>query len=168
MRFADTDGSIIDVYQAITHNTDESNMAQPSSINFLLDRALGSEGYYGLFTVLIHTDIAPSAESDAVIAAAQSRGVPVISSKQAFTWWDGRDKSSFRDFSWNGSTVSFRVIAGPGTNGLRAMLPLHSGSKQLTSITRAGTSVPFTINTIKGIDYAFFGATAATYSATYS
>ena len=43
MRFADTDGSLIDVYQANTEITDESGQAEPGTINALLDGAVGAE-----------------------------------------------------------------------------------------------------------------------------
>jgi hypothetical protein len=152
----------------MTDNTDESNMPQPASANFLMDNAIGANGFYGMFTILIHTDIAVNADSDAVIASAKSKSVPVISAKQALDWVDGRDRSTFRNFSWNGSTVGFTINVGSGANGLRAMLPTTANGKTLTSISRGGTNVPFTTQTIKGIGYAFFDAAAGGYSATYS
>ena len=42
MRFADSNGSLIDVYQENTNMTDESGQSYPSTINTLLDNALGS------------------------------------------------------------------------------------------------------------------------------
>jgi fibronectin type 3 domain-containing protein len=168
MRFADVDGSLIDVYQAHTHMTDESSMAQPASVNFLLDRAVGPEGFYGMFVSLNHTDIAADANSDAIIASAQARSVPVISAKQALQWVDGRDKSTFRDFSWNGSTLGFRISVGSGANGLRAMLPMNAGARTLTALSRSGSAVSYSTQTIKGINYAFFDAASGTYAATYS
>ena len=56
MRFADLDGTLIDVYQAVTQMTDESGQSYPSTIDTLLDRALGAEGYYGAFTANMHAD----------------------------------------------------------------------------------------------------------------
>ena len=44
MRFADTDGTMIDVYQAATQMTDESGQTYPFTVNTLLDRALGAPG----------------------------------------------------------------------------------------------------------------------------
>ena len=41
MRFADLDGSLIDVYQATTQMTDESGIDYPAHIDALLDKALG-------------------------------------------------------------------------------------------------------------------------------
>ena len=43
MRFADTDGTLIDVYQANTNITDETTTAYQTAIDSLLDNALGAE-----------------------------------------------------------------------------------------------------------------------------
>ncbi len=56
MRFADTDGTIFNVFQATTQMTDESGQSYPYTIDTLADRALGSEGYYGVFTANMHSD----------------------------------------------------------------------------------------------------------------
>ena len=58
MRFADLDGTTIDVYQAATQMTDESGQTYPFTVDTLLDRALGPLGYYGVFTTNHHTDSA--------------------------------------------------------------------------------------------------------------
>ena len=123
MRFADTDGSLIDVYQATTQMTDESGQSYPFTPNTLLDRALGPLGYYGAFTANMHTDSATTFESDQVLASAQARGVPVVTARQMLTWLDGRNASSFSGISWSGNTLTFTVNVGAGANGLTAMLP---------------------------------------------
>ncbi|MFD0530098.1 hypothetical protein ACFQ1I_30550 [Kitasatospora arboriphila] len=79
MKFADTDGSVIDEYQATTQLTDESGQSYPSTVTTLLDGAYGAKGYYAAIGANIHTDFAASSASDAVIAAAKARGVPVVS-----------------------------------------------------------------------------------------
>ncbi len=58
MRFAALNGTLIDVYQATTQMTDESGQTYPYTINTLLDRAIGPEKYYGVFTANMHTDYA--------------------------------------------------------------------------------------------------------------
>ena len=50
------DGSLIDVYQATTQMTNESDITSPRTSQALLDRALGPEGYYGAFTANMHSD----------------------------------------------------------------------------------------------------------------
>ncbi len=167
MRFSGLGGNLIDVYQATTQMTDESGQTYPFTVDSLLDRALGAEGYYGVYTVNAHTDTATPVESTTVVASAKARGVPVVSSRQMLTWLDGRNSSSFSSFTWNGSTLGFTISAGANTNGIQAMLPFRSGSSVLTAVSRAGSPVSFTVQTIKGIDYAFFSGIGGAYSASY-
>ncbi len=103
MRFADLDGSLIDVYQANTNMTDESGQAYPATVNALLDNALGPLGYYGVFGANIHTDInAPRARrGDRRVRPGTRR--PVISAKQLLDWVTG-ERLDVRGFSWNAGT----------------------------------------------------------------
>ena len=147
MRFVDSAATILDIYQATTQMTDESNQTYPMTVNSLLDKAIGAEGYYGAFTANMHTDYNPSAGSvgsDAIVASAQARGVPVIAARQLLTWLDGRNGSSFQGLSWNGSTLSFSVAIGTGANGLQTMLPASVAAGTLTSLTLNGVPVAFT------------------------
>jgi hypothetical protein len=170
MRFADIDGSLIDVYQAPTQMTDETNMNYTNFCNTVLDKAIGAEGYYGVFTANMHTDFNPSAGSDAIIASAQARQVPVISAKQMLTWLDGRNNSSFGNMTWSNNQLTFTATVRISAANLKAMLPLYSETGQLISITRNGNTVPFTTQTIKGIQYAFFAPVTGVnvYVATYA
>jgi hypothetical protein len=168
MRFADTDGGMIDIYQAMTQMTDESDQAYPFTPNTLLDNALGSPGYYGAFTANMHTDSATIPQNDALIASAKARGVPIVSGKQMLDWVDGRNGSTYGAVNWNANTLSFKVGVGKGANGLTGMLPTAGpNGTQLSSITRDGSTVSYTTSNIKGIDYATFSATSGSYSATY-
>ena len=49
MRFADLDGTLINNYQVPTQLPDESIYDFPKHIATLLDNAIGSLGYYGVF-----------------------------------------------------------------------------------------------------------------------
>jgi hypothetical protein len=167
MRFARTDGGLIDVYMAATQMTDESGQAYPYTVDVLLDRALGAEGYYGAYVVNAHTDLVDLAESDAVVASAQARGVSVISAKQLLTWVDGRNDSSFSAMSYSANALTFTINKDPAAHALRAMVPRRFGARLLTGITRAGAAVVTTLQTIKGVEYAFFDGTSGTYVASY-
>lgn len=168
MRFADLDGSTVNVYQATTQMTDESGQSYPYTVDTLLSNALGPNGFYGAFTANMHTDSAASSGSDAIIASAQANHVPVVSGRQMLQWLDGRNGSSFGNVNVNGSTLSFSVTAGSGANGLQAMLPVQSGIGVLTTISNGSVAVPFTTQIIKGINYAFFTATSGSYTAAYA
>jgi hypothetical protein len=151
--------------------TDESAQTYPMTVNSLLDKALGAEGYYGAFTANMHNDFNPSdgqAGADAIVASALARAVPVVSAKQMLTWLDGRNGSSFQSLAWNGSVLSFSVAVGTGASGLQIMLPRTVAAGTLSTLTLAGTPVSFTVQTIKGIQYATFLVGAGTYQATYT
>ncbi|MBL7743632.1 MAG: DUF4082 domain-containing protein [Chitinophagaceae bacterium] len=169
MRFADLDGTMIDCYQAPTQMTDESGIGVGTFTDAVLNKALGSEGYYGVFVANMHTDTgANHVGSQAVINSALARQVPVISAKQMLTWLDGRNNSSFGSIAWVGNVLNFTITAASGSNNLRAMLPVNAGSGILTQISRAGSPISYTTATIKGIEYAFFDASiTGNYSATY-
>ncbi len=168
MRFADFNGTPIDVYQATSQMTDESGQSYPYTMNTLLDRAIGPEGYYGVFTANMHTDVNPFPMSDAIVASALARGVPVVTARQMLTWLDGRNGSSFSSVAWSGGTLSFTMVQATGANGLQALLPAQNGAAQLAGLTRNGTAVTYTVQTIKGIAYAVFTTQAGNYAAVYT
>jgi hypothetical protein len=168
MRFAGTDGAMINIYQAPTQMNDESGQTYPFTVNSLLDNAVGAQGFYGAFTTNMHTDNAFSAGSDAIVASALARGVPVVSSKQLLTWLDGRNNSVFGPMSWTSNTLIFSVGAGAGANGLQMMVPTTAGTLNLSGITLNGTPVSYTTQTIKGISYAFVTVAAGQYRAMYN
>jgi hypothetical protein len=171
MPFADQNGSKIDVYQAATQMTDESGQEYPSTVATLLDRAVGASGYYGVFTANMHTDggnTDSATSAAAIVSSAKARGVPVVTARQMLTWLDGRNNSSFGSIAWSGNALSFTVNAAAGSNGLRGMVPATAGGRALVSVTRGGSAIPTTRQTIKGVDYAFFDATGGSYVATYA
>ena len=170
MRFADLDGTLIDVYQAASQMTDESGQTYPFTIDTLLDRALGTEGYYGAYTINAHTDAPnPIPESLAVVASAQARDVPIITSRQMLEWLDGRNGSSFDAIAWDAQTqtLNFGITVGTGANGLQALVPLSTDSGVVNGITRNGAGVPFVTVSRAGLDYASFSAADGNYEVTY-
>ncbi len=167
MRFADLDGTLINCYQGNTHMTDESDQTFPNTIDQLLDKAVGKEGFYGIFTANMHTDAATSDGSDKIIASAKARNVPVISAKQVLTWLDGRNASSFGDLAWSENTLSFSLSVAAGAHKLEGMLPIFAGTNRLVNLTTGGVAVSYRTEKIKGIEYAFFPAATGNYIATY-
>ncbi len=167
-RFTGTDGPLIDVFQASTSMTDESEQSYPFTPDTLLDRALGPEGYYGAFTANLHTDNATTFEDTQVLSSAQARDVPMITAQQLLSWTDGRNGSSFADITWAGNTMGFTVAVGTGASRLTGMLPTTGpGGTTLSTITRSGSPVTFTTSTVKGQQYAMFAASGGSYQATY-
>ena len=115
----------------------------PSTINTLLDDALGPLGYYGAFGVNIHTDFpAPNSYDEAIVASAQARGVPIISYKQLLQWTDGRNASTIRSLDWRAGTLTFTTTVGPGATGLQAMLPVNGPSGRCRRSPRTPRRLP--------------------------
>jgi hypothetical protein len=169
MRFADENGNTIDVYQAPTQMTDESEQTYPYTVNALLDNAVGPPGFYGAFVVNAHTDSPKSAVSDAVVASALARQVPIVSARQMLEWLDGRNSSSFDALAWDGRTLRFNVKVGRGAAGLlEAMVPANTRAATLSGITLEGVPVSYHRETVKGIEYGFFQAAPGAYTASYS
>lgn len=166
MRFATANGEFIDVYQAATQMTDESGQSYPFTVDSLLDKAVGVEGYYGVFTANAHTDSEVTNESTAIVNSALARGVPVISARQMLKWLGGRNASSFGSISWDGATLSFTVQAASGATGLRALVPTTS-ALGVAGITRDGSPVAYTMKTIKGAAYASFAVETGSYQVAY-
>ena len=158
MRFADLDGTTIDVYQATTQMTDESGQTYPFTSDTLFDRALGPLGYYGVFTANMHTDQPTEQPSDAAVSSAIARGIPIVSSKQMLDWLDGRNGSSFASVAFGGGTLTFTISPAAGSNGLTAMVPAQARGGALVGISRNGSPAAYSTQVIKGVAYAFLDA----------
>lgn len=167
MRFARLDGTLIDVYQAATQMTDESKQSYPYTVDTLLAHALGRLEYFGVFTANMHNDEVKSAGADAILASARRHRVPVISAVQLLTWLDGRNASKFRDLRWSDNKLSFSIDVGIGGNGIVAMLPIHSASGDLVSISLNGVVLPRQRRTVSGVPYAMVQALPGTFVASY-
>jgi hypothetical protein len=167
MRFADLDGTTIDVYQGVTQMSDESGQSYPFTADTLFDRALGPLGYFGVFIANMHTDLPTEQPSDATVSSAIARGIPVVSAKQMLDWLDGRNRSSFQAVAFEGNALTFTIAAAPGSTGLTAMVPAQAGGAAIAGITRNGVAVTFTVQLVKGVSYAFFDGAAGTYTAVY-
>ncbi|SDE64875.1 Ig-like domain-containing protein [Terriglobus roseus] len=167
MRFGRRDGSLIDVYQAATQMTDESGQSYPFTVDTLLDNALGSSEYFGVFMANMHNDERRSRNADAIISSAQKHHVPVINAEQLLSWLDGRNASQFRDMKWSNNQLSFSISAGIGGNGLEAMLPMHSGARNLSSIAIDGKDAKWEKRTVAGLLYAVVRAEPGTFVVSY-
>jgi hypothetical protein len=167
MRFATLEGNIIDVYQATTQMTDESGQTYPFTITSLLDRALGTNGYYGAYVANMHTDSNPNPGSDSIVTTCLNRGVPIVSSRQFLTWVDARNSSTFTNVAWANNTLSFAVVASANARGLKTLVPIPVGLTVLT-VRSNGTSIASTREFIKGLSYVSFPVSSASYSVGYA
>jgi hypothetical protein len=164
MRLVDRTGRLIDVYQAVTHLSNETGLTVPAGIEAMLDRALGREEFFGTFGT--HYDFTDRF-SEHLLRAAKARDVPLISAQQLLTWLDGRNGSFFSNIAWDGTTLSFDVTVSSSAVGVHGMLPGSTASGHLASISCGAGPVEYFIRTVKGLDYAFFPARSGRCAARY-
>ena len=165
-RFATTGGALIDVYQATTQLTDESEISYGTHISTLIGNAQGPQGFYGVFTANIHTDRTEGPALE-IIEVAKANNVPVVTAKQMLDWVDGRNNSSFGGVGFQGNRLTFNLQRAAGANGLEAMVPMAGPTGGLNGLSRGGAAVNYEVRNVKGVAYAVFNAEAGAYLATY-
>ena len=164
MRFADLDGTPIDVYQQNTNINDEV------TASFTADRRAARQcgRPAGLLRRVRrqhpHRRSGPAGRVPRpIVAAAQARGVPVISYKQMLDWTDGRNNSTIRGLAGAPGRSLSPPPSEPAPTA-QTMLPAQGPAARCSDHAQR-RPVAFTVQTIKGIQYAFFTA-SATYQAT--
>ena len=132
------------MYQAATQMTDESGQAYPATAVALMDGAI-NKGYYGAFVANLHTDGNDAGTyHDAVIAAAEQRGIPIITGEQLLEWTDGRNASSFTNLARNGRRRDVHAQGRQrGRTDSRRCCRRRAAPATLRSISRGGTGVSF-------------------------
>jgi len=94
--------------------------------------------------------------------------VAVVSAKQMLDWLDGRNGSTLTGISWADNALTFSALAGSRATGLQVMVPAQVGTLHLTGITLNSAPVTYTVQTIKGVSYAFVTVAAGQYRASYA
>ena len=169
MRFADLDGSMIDVYQAATQMTDESGQTYPFTINSLLDKALGQRGLLRrLHRQHAHRQrLELGLGRDRRLGAGARRAGRLGRARCSSGSTAATARRSTRCPGAATSSTS-RSTSAPVRTACAAMVPTTSAVGALTSVKRNGNPIPTTTQTIKGVEYAFFDAAAGSYEATYA
>lgn len=165
MRYADLDGSMIDVYQLPSHLVNESGQTFPQNIDIMLSRATGPEGYYGALGT--HYDYSDQFDRQ-LVQSAKAYGVPLVSGQQMLDWTDARNNSYYTNTSWSGANFSFTANVDTKARGMmRGLLPYSTSNGILLGLSKNGQNVTFSVETIKGVSYAVFPVTSGTYTANY-
>ncbi|MFN3525414.1 MAG: hypothetical protein ACK4YU_04940 [Paracoccus sp. (in: a-proteobacteria)] len=155
MPFIDENGLVLDVYQAATHMVNENGVPQTFGVASLLDRAMGSDQFFGAFGS--HVDYTDNYDSR-IIEAAMSRNIALISARQMLDWLDARNGSHIEGMDWDGTRLAIAMSLKDGAEQASVMLPVDFGGKHLRAIDCGGQNRAVTEITIKGIAYGFFQA----------
>jgi hypothetical protein len=185
MKFVRSDGTILPDYQQLTELVDEQLIsgagngveqltpAQALTVSQqLLDASLG--GDYAALMMQAHVDYF-SVTSDWVngtLDYANSKGIPIWNADRWLSFTETRHDANFSNINWDGvgHVLSFSITSNPTAGvDLTFMLPPSYTGLYLQSVSVDGSTLPFSIQTIKGVNTAFASVTAGnhTVNATY-
>ena len=162
MKFIDDRGEVLDIYESVTQVPDEQWGKGTLFTNFkiLLDRSLDHEGYT-FINVNLHTDrwrAWSRAESLQIMDYANSRKVPMWTAERTLKFLQQRDAAEFADITWSNNQLSFRCNVPIPGDGLTCMVPKSFGGKTISDVSRNGENQSYTLQSIKGSDYALIPA----------
>jgi len=162
MKFVNARGEVLDVYQSITQLPDEQWGRGYLLDNFkvLLDRSVDHEGYT-FINLNLHTDRWKSwsrKEGLQIIDYAKRRNVPIWTAERALRFLQQRDGAEFTGIAWSNDQLSFQLNGGTAKDGLTVMIPKTFADQTVSQIARDGESQFFTVQSVKGRDYAFVPA----------
>ena len=163
MRFADTDGTLIDVYQENTNMTDEatSGATRRRSTHCSTTRSVRSATTARSASTCTPTTPRPSAGDEAIVASAQARrraGDLVQAAADL-----GRRPQHLDDPQprlERRHTHVHHVGRGGRERAPDDAAAFRGRPGRSRPITAAGSAVPYTVQTIKGIQYAVFDASS--------
>jgi hypothetical protein len=158
MKFIDARGEVLDIYESITQLPDEQwgqgNLF--SNFRVLLDRSLDREGYT-FINANLHTDrwrAWSRTEGLQIMDYANLRRVPMWTAERTLKFLQKRDTAEFVEVDWSNSQLSFQLHVPIPGEGLTCMVPKIFGGKTMTDVSRNGESQPYTLQSVKGSDYA--------------
>jgi hypothetical protein len=165
MKFSDENGQVLDIYQANTQLPDEWwGGGIDNTFQTLIDRSIDQEAY-AFLTANFHPPSYGGYQADAgnAMAYANSRGVPIWSAEMLLDFLLMRDGASFENITWADDQLSFRLNAPDPGEGLTVMVPNEYQGASLTGITKDGASESYTVETIKGREYALVTTASGVY-----
>jgi hypothetical protein len=164
MKFSDQRGKIINVYQHFNNVYDQQYMEHDDKDGFyncfkgLVDRSLDN-GVYSFVSIKAHNAEYFFSEKPLMkmLDYANSKGIPVWTELKLLGFLKSKDEATFTDVSWAKKKLSFKINSSlTHTSGLTCMIPyLHKG-KKINKIITNGLAKPFSIETVKGYEYAMF------------
>lgn len=167
-RFIDSDGSLLPIYQAATQWPDEwfanagLSATQTTSIIKGMFAAAEEQGYYSAFVNNIHpvryygADSITRTWANAVWQYCEQNDIPMWSAEMLLDYTRARSTSRFSNVVFDDEELHFDFNLGNGGSDLTIMLPADWKRDDLLSVAINGIAVDWTLENIKGLNYAMF------------
>ncbi len=176
MRFATTEGRMIDVMQQHTHVGDDQTFSTFEATTYsyrLTPEVYAAQVHLTLadaqdrFHVPYAVNIHPSnwgkfskGHSDTLLAQAKQRGVPVYSFDQWSLFWDARDAWKCVSQAWADGVLTWKWEGGATPAGLSGYLPAEAGGKKLAQLIINGKAQAVTVTRRHLVDVVAFDVPA--------
>lgn len=158
MKFSDSSGKIIHVYQSNTQLPDETWLKDnvEAKSKTLIGRSLHDENYTWV-NANYHTWYWPETREAGlkVLDYCNSNGVPIWTAEKAYDFIKMKDEARFSEIKWANNMLTFKLVSTlEHSNGLTFLLPASYNGAKIRNITLNGQEKPFGIKMIKGFHYA--------------
>jgi len=163
MKFANSKGKVIDVYQHLTNVYDQQYTENDDADGFfdcfrgIMDRSLDNE-VYSFVSIKAHNDEYYFSREPLMkmLEYARSRNVPVWTAVDLLDFMKLRNEARFRDIKWTDNNLTFSVISATNEDsGLTFFVPGTHGDYRFSQITVNGEIQQFFMRSVKGHEYAF-------------
>lgn len=163
MKFANTQGDLINVYQHFNNVYDQQYMEHDDKDGFyncfkgLVDRSLDSE-VYSYVSVKAHNAEYYFSEKPLMkmLDYANSKHIPVWTELKLLDFLRAKDEASFNNITWKDNTLSFKIKSSlTHTNDIAYMIPFIYRGEKISKITSNGVAQSYVVSSIKGHQYAF-------------
>jgi hypothetical protein len=162
MKFADSRGKIINVYQQLNAVYDQEYNESHDPEGFfkcfkgLMDRSLKNE-VYSIISVKSHNDEYYFSKTPLMkmLTYARQNKIPVWTELNLLDFLKMKDEASFSDLDWSNNQLTFKLSSNLGNpSGLTFLLPVNHGVLKIRQIVVNNQNREFEQRIIKGIDYA--------------
>ena len=162
MKFADSRGKIINVYQHLNAVYDQEYNESNDPEGFfdcfkgLMDRSLHNEAY-SFISVKSHNDEYYFSKSPLMkmLAYTNQQNIPVWTEMKLLDFIKMKDEASFSSLSWTGNKLAFKIkTALKNKNGLTFMVPVKFKDLRIKGIKIDGNDSGFITRSVKGSEYA--------------
>ena len=163
MRFADTRGDLINVFQHFNNVYDQQYMEHDDKQGFydcfkgLVDRSL-YDNVFSFVSVKAHNAEYFFSEKPLMkmLDYAANKGIPVWTEEKLLDFLLAKDGAQFSDIKWSNNLLSFTIHSTmPHPNHLTYLLPLNFNGKKITQIKCNNELQTFASVTMKGSTYAW-------------
>jgi hypothetical protein len=163
MKFADTDGSIINVYQQLNNVYDQQYMEHNDKDGYfnafrgLMDRSIDS-GVYSYISVRSHNNeyFFSKVPLMKMLDYANAKHIPVWTELQLLQFLRARENAGFSDVKFYNNQLTFKLSSSYAADiKLTAMVPTSFNGKKIIKVFVDGVEFAYSSFVVRGDSYAF-------------